>query len=107
MSRTLRIALFSSLTLAAAACGNSPASIANTLVGNAASGKTVYQSDCISCHGSDGASGSARKPVAALAQSNPEQAISVVLAGDGEMPAWSGVLTDQQIADVVAYLKTL
>ena len=35
------------------------------------------------------------------------RAIGTILLGDGAMPAFDNTLTDQQIADVVAYVKTL
>lgn len=68
-------------------------------------GATVYAANCTSCHGEDGKSGSVAKNAAADA-SNESEAIEQVLGGGDGMPAFPE-LSDQDIADVVAYLASL
>ncbi|MGF1277327.1 c-type cytochrome [Acetobacter pasteurianus] len=76
-----------------------------------AEGADIYKHICQSCHMSDGKGAEgvgARFP--ALAK-NPklqsaEYAASVVLNGMGAMPWFAVTLNDQQIADVVNYIRT-
>lgn len=73
-------------------------------------GETVYQDVCQACHMADakGATGAGR--ITALAGNPnleyPEYAISVVTGGKGPMPWFRGQLGDQQIADVIGYVRT-
>jgi mono/diheme cytochrome c family protein len=82
-------------------------SAVSSLTGSATAGQSLYTSNCASCHGTNATSGSANRPVASLAKSDSDTVIATVLSGDGEMPSFQSTLTSQQIADVVAYLKTL
>jgi mono/diheme cytochrome c family protein len=78
------------------------------LTGKAADGKTPQQNNCGGCHGLDGKSGSAKEDTVALAKANARSFVTYVLNGAPSkgMPAF-GTLTDQQIADILAYVKTL
>ena len=79
--------------------------------GDAAKGKQVYISvHCFTCHGRAGQGGALNGPAPRLAKT--------ILPFDGfkgqlrnpshDMPAYSeAVLTDQQVADIFAYLQTL
>jgi cytochrome c oxidase subunit 2 len=86
------------------------ASIAK-LTGNTAAGKTVYETSsapkCAACHGADGKGNDAKKfPELAEPSQNDDVAelAEAIVNGKGKMPAQKS-LTDQQIADVVAYMK--
>lgn len=89
---------------------------------SAARGKIVYQQNCQVCHGIAGdgrgpAGANLRIPPASF--HNPQHFQSpamdgphfwVIQHGDGQlsgMPAWQGKLTDQQIWDVLNYVKVL
>jgi len=87
----------------------SPATAAD---GNVKTGKAVYNKHCVACHGKTG------KGVGTL----PDLSDARTLAGRSDaqlfekitnggrgsgMPAWGGVLSEQQRWDVLAYLKTL
>ena len=75
------------------------------LTGDAGAGQAVFNSTCAnaSCHGADGASGTGPSlPVVAPAYDR-EGLTRVVFNGTGTMPAQN--LSDQDIADVVAYVQ--
>jgi cbb3-type cytochrome c oxidase subunit III len=93
----------------------------------AAHGKTIYESRCVECHGAsgrgDGPAGSHLSPAprdftsakykirstetgSIPTDTDMAQSIKQGLAGSA-MPAWSGILSDADIRDVVEYLKTL
>jgi alcohol dehydrogenase (cytochrome c) len=74
--------------------------------GNAAAGKTVFQANCSSCHGSlgGGANGGPSLQTDAKAKDAAKVAKQVANGGGG-MPAFKGQLTRQQIADVAAYVS--
>ena len=85
---------------------------------DAAAGKEVFTVNCESCHGAtgvgDGAAGAALDPMPAnlvtfVPQVGDDYLFWRVSTGkEGtSMVAWSPVLTDEQIWQVVAYIKTL
>jgi mono/diheme cytochrome c family protein len=76
----------------------------------ALTGAAVYEQVCQACHmaNAKGAVGAGR--IASLA-GNPnlkysEYPIGIVTGGKGAMPWFRGQLTDQQIADVITYVRT-
>ena len=72
-------------------------------------GETVYREVCQACHmaNAKGADGAGR--ITGLAGNAnlayPEYPIGVVTGGKGPMPWFRGQLTDQQIADVIGYVR--
>jgi cytochrome c6 len=78
-------------------------------------GAATYSSKCQMCHGADGTgstpAGKAMKAPSFLSpdvvkESNADL-ITVTKNGKGKMPAYSGKLTDAEIRDVVAHIRTL
>ena len=76
-----------------------------------APGAATYKAKCQMCHAADG---SGNKAMKVNSFSGPETVsmsdadlIAIVQKGKGKMPAYSGKLTDPQITDVVAYIRTL
>lgn len=73
-------------------------------------GEGIYKAVCASCHMPDGqgATGAASYP--ALADNPtleyPEYAVMLTLHGQAAMPPLRGVLDDEQIAEVVNYIRT-
>jgi len=78
-------------------------------------GADTYKAKCVSCHGADGsASGPAGKALKVPPFDAPEaikmseaDMIAITKNGKGKMTGYAGKLTDAQIKDVVAYVRTL
>jgi mono/diheme cytochrome c family protein len=73
-------------------------------------GPAIYKAVCQGCHMPDGAGAKGAAIYPALAK-NPRLAapaypITLVLNGHGAMPNFKTMLDDQQIADVVTYIRT-
>lgn len=89
----------------------STAAIGHTQDGGAA----TYKSKCQMCHAADGSGDTpAGKSMKAIPFKAPElvkasdaDLIAATKNGKGKMPAYSGKLTDAQITEVVAYIRTL
>jgi mono/diheme cytochrome c family protein len=90
---------------------------AKSLKGNAAKGRTFYDANCATCHGTAGDGKGPRayfinpKPRDfrdAAFRSRANRPMLFAAVGNGrngtEMPAWNKVLNDQQIADVSEYV---
>jgi mono/diheme cytochrome c family protein len=79
------------------------------------SGAATYKAKCAMCHGADGL---AATPMAksmkilsfkapAMVKTSEAQFIASTTNGKARMPAYKGKLTDAQIKDVIAYIRTL
>jgi cytochrome c6 len=97
------------LTLAAAFI------LASATAGFAQAGADTYKSKCAMCHGADGAGSTpAGKAMKAVPFSSPDiikasdaDLIAATKNGKGKMQGFTGKLTDAQIKDAVAYIRTL
>ena len=80
-----------------------------------AGGADTYKSKCQMCHGPDG---TAATPMGKMMKipsfKDPDQVkateasyIAITKDGKGKMPSYNGKLTDDQIKDVVSYIRTL
>jgi mono/diheme cytochrome c family protein len=80
-----------------------------------APGADTYKAKCAMCHGADGlAATTMGKNMKILSFKDPKMLSAsdhqfIVSTKDGlnKMPAYKGKLTDQQIKDVIAYIRTL
>jgi mono/diheme cytochrome c family protein len=82
-------------------------------------GKSVYAGKCASCHGKDGkgnaamAKGFKVEPAAldltddATLSKTDEELAAVTSKGAGKMPAYGGKLSEAEIVDVTAFMRTL
>jgi len=92
--------------------------------GDVAKGKAKYQELCASCHGASGkgdgpaATGLPTKPrnhtdAAYMTKLKDQQVFDFIKKGGQAMgksplmPAWGGQISDEQIRDIVAYIRTL
>jgi mono/diheme cytochrome c family protein len=75
----------------------------------------TYRTKCAMCHGADGL---ATTPTAknfkvvsfkdpTMVKATDAQLIASTADGKGKMPAYKGKLTDAQITDVIAFIRTL
>jgi mono/diheme cytochrome c family protein len=106
-----RIILGMAVMFGLAACGGGQNAMRSSailaLTGDAAAGQMSYASRCVMCHGPDGKSGTARHDVPGHAKNKPTETVNELLVGNAAgMPSYAN-LTDQQLADLLAYLKTL
>lgn len=79
------------------------------LAGDPFAGSGIYAHYCVSCHGGDGSGEVAGTPSfrgGAMLTRSQTDLISTVTVGKDLMPAFRGILTEQQIDDVVAYIRT-
>jgi mono/diheme cytochrome c family protein len=102
-----------------AACGChrlAPSKPLNELTPQEAAGRQVFVSRCSSCHYAEtekgmngpGLEGLFRKPYLHSGMAaNDAQVTAVIVRGRNMMPALGNTLTDQQLADLMAYLHTL
>jgi mono/diheme cytochrome c family protein len=74
----------------------------------------LYKSKCQVCHGADGKGTAAGQKMGAKDFQSPEVAkqsdadlIKVTKEGKGKMPKYDGKLTDDQIKDLIKYIRTL
>jgi cbb3-type cytochrome c oxidase subunit III len=79
-------------------------------LGDATKGTTVFKDACSGCHGADGQGGVGRrlKPNAFIQSSTNADVMTLILTGrvNTAMRGWAGRLTEEQIADVIAFLRT-
>ncbi|MDR3586159.1 MAG: cytochrome c [Desulfosporosinus sp.] len=85
---------------------NPPAGTAPTAtqVGGAA----LYTTNCVGCHGINGAGGSAGPAINTDEwKNNSSKVQAIIKKGQGKMPAFAGNLTDTQIKDIGDYVASL
>lgn len=79
-------------------------------IGDAKNGAAIYSDSCKGCHGSDGQGGVGRKlkPNEFIQKSSNAEMLQLALAwrAGTAMRSFSGRLTEAQLADVIAFLRT-
>ena len=86
------------------------ATCASALGADYFSGSRLYARHCAECHGSDGRGLAAGAPDFRYDSSlmQPDTALyRTISEGSGGMPAFRGVLTREEILDVIAYMRSL
>ena len=75
------------------------------------SGATIYKAKCQMCHLADGTGNKGMKVPSFLSPATVKESnadlIAVTKNGKGKMPAYAGKLTDPEIKDVIAHVRTL
>lgn len=95
--------LFVSLLLAGCATDSQVTDIL-ALTGDTTAGETLFADNCASCHGADATGGSGPD---LTGEGMDEEAVSVILDGEEDMPSFSADLADQDIADIIAWVDSL
>jgi len=84
--------------------------IANVAVaGDPFAGSAIYTEYCTGCHGADGRGEIAGTPSfrgGRLMMKNDSELVNIINNGRDIMPSFRGVLTNDQMQDIVAYLRT-
>ena len=73
-------------------------------------GQKIYSANCVICHGQGGRSVMPGAPNFSRGEGvmKPDfTLLASIRAGKNAMPAFQGILTDRDILDVIAYVKTL
>lgn len=69
--------------------------------GDTTNGAEIYESNCMSCHGQEGAGGSGPS---LQGSSDYDAVVQQVKNGGGGMQAFEGKISEQEVADVSAYI---
>lgn len=80
------------------------------MAGDPFKGREVYQQHCASCHGADGRPTQLGVPDFTRGQGllvGDLQLVETLRTGKNMMPAYQGLLSDQQLADAITYIRTL
>jgi cytochrome c6 len=77
-------------------------------------GKKIYATNCVTCHGPDGKGSSMGRATGVkdlhspeVVKMTPAQMKRVISNGKGNMPPWKGQLSDAQITEVMAFVRSL
>lgn len=73
-------------------------------------GRDVYELQCLNCHGADGRAMEPGVPDFSLGESLYVPDVDLVRKlrdGDGHLPSYRGLLSDDELRDVIAYIRTL
>ena len=116
MTKTVVLAFVAAVIVETAASLN-----ANAAAPRVSAGAKVFATNCTGCHGANGTgepgifpslvanpyvSGNAKRLIHTIKYGLTGKIIAKGVKYDGVMPAWSGTLTDGQIADVVSFIRT-
>ncbi len=79
------------------------------LAGDPMKGRPLYIDRCSGCHGLSGAPQVAQIPNFKLGEGlmkSDQEMMAFVKKGKGVMPGFNGILTDTEIRDILAYVRT-
>lgn len=86
------------------------AAVVSAQAGDVAKGGQIYSAQCLGCHGRTGISVMPRAPNFARSEGLMQPDVTLlasIKAGKNAMPAYVGILSDRDILDVIAYIRTL
>lgn len=113
--RTIRRSIAAAATglLLAAPCSAFAAAgggaLSNPVAGNKAAiaaGRTLYQQHCVLCHGKSGGRGPDLFENTLTDQEFYTTVVSGRSGARGEMPAWAGILSGNQVWEIEAFVKS-
>lgn len=99
----MRFALFATILASSAQFDSASAA-------DAANGNRIYLTHCMGCHGIGGKAVLPQAPSFARGERLMQPDITLlqsIKTGKNAMPPFMGILRDQEILDVIAYLRTL
>ena len=80
------------------------------MAGDPTKGRGIYSSRCSGCHGVNGLPQVAEVPNFTMGQGlmkSDREIMAFIKKGKTVMPGYEGILTDEEILDVIAHLRTL
>jgi cytochrome c6 len=80
------------------------------MAGDPAKGRGIYASRCSGCHGTNGVPLMPTVPNFTMGQGvmkSDREVMIFIKKGKAVMPAFEGILTDEEILDVIAHIRTL
>lgn len=80
---------------------------AATLPGDPSAGEPIWALQCAACHREDASGSSAGPSLLEGDRAEDLEMAELILEGRGAMPSFRGLLTDQDIADVLAHIRLL
>ncbi len=69
-------------------------------------GEKVYAANCATCHGPDLVNPGDTPDLKKLSAGEKARFVESVTDGKGQMPAWGGILSDEQIEQLWAYIRS-
>lgn len=82
----------------------------NVLAGDPGKGSTVYRTHCVTCHGERGEGAMPGVPDFSRGEAlmQPDRALAEsIIQGKTIMPAFQGILSDDEVLDVITFLRTM
>jgi len=76
------------------------------LTADSTAGESVYTANCVACHAADGTGGVGSDLTANASALSTREIAEIVIGGQGSMAGFGSTLSDQEIADVTAYVET-
>jgi mono/diheme cytochrome c family protein len=80
---------------------------ATTAPANDIDGQALYDDQCASCHSEDGSGGFGPSLQGIQDRFSEDEEADIIANGQGSMPGFSGDLSAEEIAAIVAYTRTL
>jgi cytochrome c6 len=84
--------------------------VGSAMAGDPVKGRGIYMDRCSGCHGQNGKPDIAEVPNFSVGEGmmKPDnELMATIKQGKAVMPGFEGVLTDDQIFDVISYIRTL
>jgi cbb3-type cytochrome c oxidase subunit III len=121
VTKLLAFAFVATVVVAAAAAPEASAAARGAASPGAAAGAKVFAANCTGCHGANGTgqpgifpslaanpyvSGDKKRVIHTVKFGLTGKIVAKGVKYDGTMPAWTGALTDAQIADVLTYIRS-
>ena len=81
-----------------------------SMAGDPTKGRGLYATRCAGCHGPNGLPTMIEIPNCTIGQGlmkSDQEIMNFVKKGKGVMPGFEGVITDDEILDVIAHIRTL